>query len=154
MPGLVKGTAAVPLPTREELLELRDKYAQLVVLRQQRDALEARGVRRLHGAAAAARRGRVAALARRFPGALREIECGASVLRRRLALVEKALSAPALGVDPEVVLICDFHQAVRLHLDREAPRGLMEAVWCDLSRRHGCSVEALKLVLFGTTPHA
>lgn len=56
------------------LAALERKYVILLRLRQEREALEARGVLRLAGDAAAQRRALAQAVAREFPGALRELE--------------------------------------------------------------------------------
>jgi hypothetical protein len=57
-----------------DLLPLAEKYRALIALRIEREHLEARGIFKLHGHAAKARQRRGRVLARRFPGALRELD--------------------------------------------------------------------------------
>ncbi len=76
-----------------QLSALAEKYRVLVKLRRESARLEARGIFRLTGAAAAARRLRCRRLARRFPGCLRELALSPAELASRLAGVEAELGA-------------------------------------------------------------
>lgn len=64
---------------------LLGKYEELIALRREREALEARGVLGLEGAEDADRKARCRRLATAFPGSLRELETfSATALERRL----------------------------------------------------------------------
>lgn len=97
------------------LLALRRKYAALLKMRLRREALESQGILRFEGEALARRNAEGKALAREFPGVLRELDAATSqVLRYKLQQLEAALGARAQGepeVLPEWVLVTwRFHQ--------------------------------------------
>ncbi len=72
---------------------LEEKYQELLRLREERETLEARGVFELDGEAGRARKARCRELARRYPGALRELEAlDARALHHRL---RRARTVPA-----------------------------------------------------------
>ncbi len=94
------------------LQALADKYRALIALRLEREALEARGVFALDGAAGRARKQRGRRLARRFPGALRELdELTVAQLEQRLAEVEAELVGAGRGQGARrwVLVMLDFH---------------------------------------------
>lgn len=92
--------------------ELAVKYRALLELREQREAREASGAGRFQGADATARRRAFRLIARRFPGALKELEhSDAARLRSLLQRVERA---SAEGLTPEDA--ARFAETWRLHL--------------------------------------
>ena len=103
-----------------DLEALADKYRILVIMRREREAFEAQGIRRLEGAAQKERHTRARALATRFPGALRELDSlDAAQLAKRLAEVEEEL-AHGRPRRIWVRVMLDFHAELRqaLHVKR------------------------------------
>lgn len=101
---------------QNELGDLADKYAALVELRREREALEAQGIYSLDGDAGRQRKRRGQALARRFPGALREIEGLSAVqMQRRLDVVQSLLASGASrdAAPLWLCLVADYHAALR-----------------------------------------
>lgn len=93
---------------------LREKYQELLRLREEREALEARGVFALEGEDGSVRKARCRRLARRFPGALRELEAlDAQTLRRRLDRAE-TVAAARPGGDAFERFVEEFHALGRL----------------------------------------
>jgi hypothetical protein len=94
---------------REDLRALLDKYETLVVLRERREAVEAAGDLGFAPGEAEERRLAFRALARRFPGALRELDRhSARVLRGKAEAVRRAES-PARWM----LVTLDFHAFLR-----------------------------------------
>lgn len=133
------------------LADLDDKYRQLVTLREAREALERQGQLRFEGAAAQARAAAGQALARRFPGSLRELDqLSAEALRARWEEVQRErrrTSEATLTQAPRWVrVVADWHALIRDALavkgwGRQAGDGprTLEAFlqWCERSeRRH------------------
>lgn len=124
-----------PSALAQELVALAEKYAVLLILRQEREALVACGIRRLDGAAGAARRTTARHLAQRFPGALRELETlDALAVAGRCDTVQReltvALAQPGRRVPRRrwVRLVLAYHRglreglAIRRWLRAHAPR--------------------------------
>lgn len=145
------------LPSADDLhavTALRDKYVELLALRQAREQAQAEGLKRFSDEIALQRRAAMRALASRFPGALRELDLlNAETLARRLSRCEAELSrvdrdGPAA---PFVACMIDYHrffrQALRLKrglsaagdsddaiarvLRHEALHGSLEPGWSD-----------------------
>jgi hypothetical protein len=90
--------------TREALLELREKYAEMLAMRVAHDADEEDP---------AAVRGRMGALAARFPGALREIdELPIAEIGRRLIALDAVLGE-ARAPEPWMCALARFHALMR-----------------------------------------
>jgi hypothetical protein len=100
----------------EVLSELAAKYRALLRLREESEALEARGIFRLEGDELRARHSRTRALATQFPGALRELDClDARGMAARLADVEAELEEARRAPERKhpqrswVGVMIDFH---------------------------------------------
>ncbi len=156
----------------ETLAGLAEKYRELGTLCAERDALEARGIHQLTGDERAARHGRTRTLARRFPGALRELDGATTTgLTARLREIEAEL-ALRRGRDAAprwMAIVADFHAELAALLaikgaqgrgesvtdaDRERiadpPYGrLQELVWSRLAERYGIGPEELRAIVHG-----
>ncbi|HEX3771599.1 MAG TPA: hypothetical protein VHV30_12065 [Polyangiaceae bacterium] len=99
-------TAATPVLPPDALAELHGKYVEMLAMRLE-DVTPGRG------ADEAAVQARMARLASRFPGALREVdELALEVIRERIARLEAAL-ADASRVERWMVAIALFHSLTR-----------------------------------------
>ena len=133
--------------------ELADKYRALLELCLERDDFEAAGVLRLDGDAQRARHARARALARRFPGCLRELDgATAAALRARLGELERIAeehSPPPLWVR----VVADFHTELRgLLANRRAGMRLPGArmhdvVFEQLASRYGLARETVRAIV-------
>ena len=112
-------------PLVAALGELREKYRELLSMRHEREALERRGISSFTGEALRQRNARGRALARRFPGALRELDVLDS------ASIERRLD----GIDEELVW-------ARAHPDARTPRTRWLRVILDF---HGMLLQALAI---------
>src|SRR2546425_1260252 len=121
-----------------DLEALARKYRALVTLRRARERLEARGVFRLTGAAGERRRLASQRLARRFPGALKELDLLSSqVLAGRLADVEHELRAARRGERGRVAwvpVMLDYHAALRQGLAIKRSRAGRSKVAASVAR--------------------
>ena len=95
---------AVSRTTRDTLEQLRDKYREMLAMRLEHDS---------GNEDEAAARARMAALARRFPGALREIDdLELGVIRDRIAGLDAALRGEC-AVEPWMDAMALFHALAR-----------------------------------------
>jgi hypothetical protein len=95
---------AVSRTTRDTLEQLRDKYREMLAMRLEHDSGQEDE---------AAARARMAALARRFPGALREIDdLELGVIRDRIARLDAALRGEC-AIEPWMDAIALFHALAR-----------------------------------------
>ena len=104
-------------PPHHQLRQVLRKYQTLLDLRIKREKQEKQGIpfsaRQLQS-----RKKQMAALARIFPGALRELDTLSAVkIRQRILDIQNALDAPRKPTSPWIPLVLDFHQAVREALD-------------------------------------
>lgn len=105
------------------LAALARKYRALAALASERDAREAAGVGLFSPAEAGARRGAMRGLARRFPGALRELDrVPAPALAARAAATASAaarlLADPEAPIPVELALAAAYHRDLRRALRR------------------------------------
>lgn len=98
-----------------ELEELAEKYRVLARLRERREELEGRGERGFGDEEGKARRDEFRRIARRYPGALRELQAStAAGLRAKARAVEAEIAAGR--TEPErawIRVVLEFHAAVR-----------------------------------------
>lgn len=137
------------------LERLAAKYRALAELRARREEAVSVGLAGFTGDEAAARRAAFRALAREFPGALRELDTlAAATLRARLADVERELSEAraepgrAIASRRWIAVAVDYHEtlraalALKLRLARRLPRG--GAVTEALARELGADAAVLE----------
>ncbi|MEZ0311912.1 MAG: hypothetical protein ACAI38_09050 [Myxococcota bacterium] len=156
----------------QALGRLAEKYRELASLCAERDELERNGVFQLDGPGRQARHARTRSLARRFPGALRELD-GATVkgLLARLQEIEEELALRrAREASPRWMrVVDDFHGELRGLLAIKGARGrgeavteeeleriadppygrLQELVWSRLAERYGLLPEELRAIVHG-----
>lgn len=97
-----------------ELKALQGKYHEMLWLRASRSQQQASGQSRFEGDEALLRRERFRKLAREFPGALREMELDASILRKRhdaVAALDTENEAP-----PWLLAVALYHRFLRQEL--------------------------------------
>ncbi len=141
-------------PTLAELTALARKYRELAILRARRERGDPlRPEERTH------RRTAFRDLAKRFPGALRELDAlPAAELAARATEVDEEIARVARG-EPAgtwVRVVVDFHRTLRALLDDKrarpwrAPGGrLMNLVWAALEERHELPRPTLEALMFG-----
>lgn len=154
--------------TTARLEALRQKYADLVALREQREDAMRRGLVRFEEAEAEERRRRMAAVAAKFPGALRELDgLALELLRERLRMVEAALQTSETPRWLEAASL--FHEAMieawrvrdgagalgktwseeeREQLRRPAGGRLTTAAWRLVGKRLGLAGEEAERLVF------
>jgi hypothetical protein len=145
------------------LRELVEKYRALLELCIERDAFAAAGVLRLQGEAQRQRRARARALARRFPGCLRELDGATAVgLKARLeTLVRIAEERSPLARSAEepsplplwVRVVSDFHADLRRLLAIRRAGGALpsrrmhDLVFDQLAARYGVTREIVRAIV-------
>jgi hypothetical protein len=153
------------LRPRLALNALAEKYARLLALAMAPAATQ-------KGAYAARRRDEKRAIARAFPGALRELDAlDTEGLAARAQEVERAIATVAHDATwaalPEDLRwlhwMFDFHALAKQFLDARAAGGredrrrprLLDAVFRELCRRHGATPHEIRAALFPRrAPHA
>jgi hypothetical protein len=120
--------------TRETVEALRAKYAEMLEMRISHDA---------GGENAALARARMAALASRFPGALREIDdLELDAIRERIARLEAVLRGGA-AADPWMEAVALFHSVARGALCAKRWLGGRKSVDGALERAYAADVPGL-----------
>lgn len=104
--------------SRPELEALVEKYRTLHTLRTRREELEEQGRAGFSEQEGRARRGAFRQLARRFPGALRELDaCSAETLARKRSAVESELARDRASQDAPhplwMSVVFDYHDLLR-----------------------------------------
>lgn len=154
----------------EAVRALLEKYRELLTFCMERDAFEAAGIFALERPDQRLRHIRARALARRFPGVLRELDGATEVgVRARIAaLEEQLLSAGSRDAAPAWMrIVDDFHRSLGrlLEVKRTIAAGLpvteteralvasppygklQELVWEELAQRYGKSPAELRAIV-------
>lgn len=141
---------------------LRFKYAQILSLKAESDRWVAQGIFRLQGAQAKARRGHMRALARLFPGALKELGLlPYSELLRRHRILEWATLHPYKRLPDWAAQVLAMHRHLRARLggrrfgvgqvlDDSLPHKIgLHAMWVEIGASFGVSPEDAHATVFG-----
>ncbi len=160
---------------REAIVALHEKYVTLVALHEARAARQDAGFDRFEGSEAEARKGAFQALARQFPGALRELEVVplAELQRRRDALQRWIDGPPDQPVPRWAEAAALFHASLAIAISIRtahargvttpgedtrwtAPLGthgrLLDRVWDEVARALGTTAREAELLVYPSAP--